>query len=154
MASPHPKPTAIKKMQGTLRNDRILSDEMQLEPIKAIPNPDIHWSEKVSKEWYARATGLVKLGMFCGEYIETLRSYCTALHIMHECEDDFHKSGVTILNVQGNKVKNPSVSIWAEQQKILASCIAKFGWTPSDKTRISAPVLHKDKKENLFKRAE
>jgi P27 family predicted phage terminase small subunit len=149
MAAPTPKPTALKKLQGTYRPDRAARDEMQPSQLDTLPAAPDELNARGQQAWYTAATELQQLGMLHAVDLPLLQAYCREVQRMHEA-DYYVRTQGTVLKGK-NKVgseyylKNPWLGIYNDALAQANRLAQQFGFTPSARTRISAPAKEKPK---------
>ncbi len=140
MASPRPKPTAIKKLEGNRGHRPLPKDEPQ--PDKTIPSCPSWLSSKAKKEWKRIVPELSRLGLLTIIDRTALACYCDAYSILvrasKEIKDDFTYEYIN-KEFQTKRHTKPEVAIANDARaQIKAFCI-EFGLTPSARSRMIAP---------------
>ena len=131
---PAPKPTALKRLEGTFRKDRVAVNEPMPMRTGLIP-PD--WlGEDALEEWNRVAPELDRLQLSTVVDYATFLGYCMSFARALEAEEEIAIHGLVLETFYG-RVANPAVSIarteWAQVRKFAA----EFGLTPSARTRVS-----------------
>ncbi len=143
---PAPKPTKMKILHGTDRADRRAKNEMDPKVAELLPKPPVYFDECAKKIW-AKATRTLKdLDMLVEVDYELLQSYCYQLSLVERCATELQKPSEGLLieftNKAGatNYVANPYIKIYNDALKVSQSLAGQFGFTPSARSRISAPT--------------
>jgi P27 family predicted phage terminase small subunit len=151
MASPTPLPSNVKKLRGTYRKDRAAVNEMTPETMQQVPLPPATLAKKAQEVWFKAAMELQKLHMLHAVDLELLAAYCHQVSIMDEAMFFINKHG-KVMKLR-NKVnaeyyqKNPWINIYNEALTYANRLAQQFGFTPSARSRISAPVVEKKEKD-------
>lgn len=137
-----PIPTEIKRLKGTLELSRVLDNEMDFDLMEGIPAPpERNWPVKLKTIWIACCTSLYQVNLLYKEDLAQLRIYCFAVHKIMWIEAKLLKEKEVVTVVSVNKVKykkrNDWLSPYLEYVKIADKFGAKFGFSPSDRTRIA-----------------
>lgn len=140
---PAPIPTELKKLMGTDKPSRLLPDELQLTAMDGIPlPPEDSWPEEMKTVWTECCISLWDVKLLFKEDLAQLRIYCMAVHRIIYIEAKILKQGevITVKSVKNTKYKkrNDWLHAYVEWAKIADKLGGKFGFTPSDRTRISA----------------
>lgn len=152
MASPKPKPTKLKKLEGN-PGKRPLNENEPIPQSIAPECPDWLLAE-AKKEWKRLAPELERLGLLTVIDRVAFAAYCQSYAKWKKAEKFLKKHGMTIKipekdefgNVISIKVKKfPEVSIANECLKQIRSFASEFGLTPSSRGRIFLPSDIPDK---------
>jgi len=147
MASPKPKPTKLKILEGN-PGKRPLNENEPIPQSIASECPDWLLAE-AKKEWKRLAPELEKLGLLTSIDRAAFAGYCQSYAKWKKAEKFLKKHGMTIKIPQkdeyGNVVsiqvkKFPEVSIANECLKQIRSFASEFGLTPSSRGRIYLPT--------------
>jgi P27 family predicted phage terminase small subunit len=150
---PQPKkPTALKKLQGTDRKDRILPDEFKptLEVKGDIPDVLNEWGSKL---WVDLFDEYSKFDLISRVDVGSLMVLCNEFGRYCEADDLLKAQGLEvvedILNRDGDivgqkKVINPLIKVVSDAFKNYKSMCTEFGLTPASRTKISAPPKEKN----------
>ena len=140
------KPTQLKKLQGTLKAERVLENEMQVSLVSEIP---------FAPEWLTEIGSLHGKGMLHHIDLRLIEAYCNAMALHIETEMMLREKG----RIQ--VFKNPDGTIKHTQaipyQKIANDALdralklaTQFGLTPSSRTSIQQPTLIQQNNEYNF----
>lgn len=136
------KPTKLKVMQGTARHDREVENELEFDEVLEIPKAPKTLKGEGIIEWNNRVTELRTLGMLSQVYLRSLEMYCIGVNLMCEASEELNK------DVPTDEKKQRQRRYWQMQLndafKIVTTIASRFGFTPSDKAKISMP----ESKEN------
>lgn len=149
------KPTKIKELQGTLKAERVLDNEMQVSLVRELPNAP-EWLTEIGKdEWNKVCVELYNKNMLHQIDLRLIEAYCNAIALHIETEIMLREKG----RIQ--VFKNPDGSIKHTQsvpfQKIANDALdralkiaTQFGFTPSARSSISQPTLIQQNNEYNF----
>ena len=148
-------PTKIKELQGTLKTERMLENEMQVALVKNIPLAPEWLSEIGKKEWIIVCSELYNKRMLHHIDLRLLEAYCNAISLHIETEIMLREKG----RIQ--VFRNPDGSIKHTQavpyQKIANDALdralkiaTQFGFTPSARSSINQPTLIQNNNEFNF----
>lgn len=161
MAAPHPEPTQLKALKGTGRKDRQPKNALVVDPISEVPSAPDHFNEVAVKIW-DKAVKLLHAKKILSEVdMPALQAYCFDAAMIIEAEIELSKPGGKVMPMedrQGNSrmVKSPWIEIRNKSIVNVNALGSKFGFTPSDRAKISMPEKEKpnDPLAELQKRAE
>ena len=150
------KPTKIKELQGTLKAERVIENEMQVSLVSIIP-PAPNWLTEIgSMEWEKVCGELYNKRMLHQIDLRLIEAYCNAIASHIETEMMLRDKG----RIQ--VFKNPDGTIKHTQsvpfQKIANDALdralklaTQFGFTPSARTSIQQPTFIQQNNEyNYF----
>lgn len=135
---PAPKPSHLKKIQGTYRPDRAAPNEPTPEP--SAPSCPSWLGREAKREWRRIVPELEKLGLISEVDRAALAAYCSAYGEWHAAEAEIKKHGRTQINMMSGLVSaRPEVAMRAKALAEMRALLAEFGMTPSSRSRISVP---------------
>ena len=148
-------PTRIKEIQGTLKPERKLENEMQVSLVQQVPNPPAWLTEIGKEEWNKICHELFNKNMLHQIDLRLIEAYCNAMSLHIETEMMLRDKG----RIQ--VFKNPDGSIKHTQsvpyQKIANDALdralkiaTQFGLTPSARSSIQQPTLIQQNNEYNF----
>jgi len=149
------KPTKIKELQGTLKAERVLENEMTVSLVPIIP-PAPKWLTEIGAEEWEKVCGeLFNKQMLHQIDLRLIEAYCNSMALHIETEMMLREKG----RIQ--VFKNPDGSIKHTQsvpfQKIANDALdralklaTQFGFTPSARTSIQQPTLIQQNNEYNF----
>lgn len=150
-------PTQIKKVRGTLRKDRELENQMEVEKIGNLPKPP-NWLSKIGKEQFGIVCNqLNDLNMLFKVDLKLIEAYSNSIALHIECEQALREKGR--VQVYTDEDGNPKHAQVVPLQSISKSSLdqaiklaSQFGLTPSARTKISSPAKLeiKDNEFNFF----
>ena len=142
------KPTALKIHEGTFREDRAIENEMMPALLVGIPSPPPFLSAIAKKEWRSVCGELLELDMLHRVDLPLLASYCQEMATYIEANKNLRKEGyvLSIERQDGSSycMPNPWASIKNKSLENALKIAGKFGFTPSDRSRIAATPGDKD----------
>ena len=148
-------PTRVKELQGTLKAERVLDNEMKVSLVSSIPDPPQWLSEIGKNEWHNVCLELYNKQMLHQIDLRLLEAYCNAISLHIETEMHLREHG----RIQ--EFKNPDGTIKHSQsvphQKIANDALdralkiaTQFGFTPSARSSINQPTLIQNNTEYNF----
>lgn len=148
-------PTKIKELQGTLKAERVLKNEMNVSLVSEIPQAPEWLSDIAKSEWVKVCSELFNKKMLHQIDLLLLEAYCNAISLHIETEQLLREKGRIQI------FKNPDGSIKHTQsvpyQKIANDALdralkiaTQFGFTPSARTSINQPTLIQQNNEYNF----
>ena len=149
------KPTKIKELQGTLKAERVIENEMQVSLVGEIPFAPEWLTEIGKEEWDNVCTELYNKRMLHHIDLRLIEAYCNAISLHIETEIMLREKG----RIQ--VFKNPDGTIKHTQsvpyQKIANDALdralklaTQFGFTPSARTSIQQPTFVQQNNEYNF----
>jgi P27 family predicted phage terminase small subunit len=133
---PPPKPSALKKREGTYRKDRAARNEMSA-PVGAPTRPD--WLDAEGRaEWDRVVPQLLELGVLARIDQATLADYCAAHSLAVSATRRYQREGL-IQKVNGQKQPHPMIKIAKEARAQALALAREFGLSPSSRTRVGKP---------------
>lgn len=145
MAAGRPKkPTEIKLLEGTAREDRELKNQMMPSKISHAPSPPTWMSKDAKKEWKATCQDLIELDMLYRVDLGLLAAYCVEMSnyidAVKKLKDP--EIGYVTYITREDGTKYPILSPWNtvknQSLKNAMGIANQFGFTPSARTKISA----------------
>ena len=142
---PKKKPTDLKILNGTFRNDRD-TEGPKPKPIK--PKYPAWLPRKAKLKWNELAPKLENLGLLREIDGEEFARYCLYTVRAREAEEDISKKGLLVPGATpGTMVKNPSVQIARDYSAAASRLADKFGLNPSSRNGLN---LNEDNSEDDF----
>ena len=142
-----PKPTALKKLQGTYRSDQALNNEMSPAPIASIPAAPDFLGDAGTREWYIVLSNYAKLNMLSPLDLPMIAAYCKEIEryidINKQLTDKIRT--ITLKNPDGsvkNVIINPLVKIASESLEKAMKIAVQCGLTPASRTRIAVSQIN------------
>ena len=148
-----PKPSAIKKIEGTYRKDRAVKNEVQPRISMDLEAPtDLNeWGQKY---WIDIMSEYSKVGLVTKVDIGALHSLCQWYGVFQEALDLVAAKGLEVeierFTQKGESYLitdvNPMIGVADKAYKNYKMMCVEFGLTPASRTRISAPDLKDEDK--------
>lgn len=137
-----PKPTKLLMLQGTNRKDRH-GDGRKGEPAVtgdgSLPPPPAGLKESVQEAWLELGESL-QFKIFSREDVTAFRTFATMWARWKELSDFIDENGISSESEMkdGRVVQkiSPEASMWSDLNGKLLQYFARFGMTPSDRTRV------------------
>tara|TARA_R100001244_G_scaffold76775_1_gene60907 strand:- start:206 stop:682 length:477 start_codon:yes stop_codon:yes gene_type:complete len=148
-------PTKLKKLQGTLKAERVLNNEMEVALVVNIP-PAPRWLTKIAaQEWKNVCFELFNKQMLHKIDLRFIEAYCNAMALHIETEMMLRKEGrIQVFKNADGTIKHTQSTPY---QKIANDALdkalkiaAQFGLTPCARTNISQPTLIQTNNEFNF----
>tara|TARA_R100000541_G_C1870548_1_gene80724 strand:- start:197 stop:673 length:477 start_codon:yes stop_codon:yes gene_type:complete len=148
-------PTVLKEMQGTVRADRVLENEMIADLVSELPEAPELLSTIGIAEWYKITSQLFNLKMLHTVDLRLIESYCNEMALYIECESELRKNGrVDIFkNTNGDIIRSqakPFVKMKNDALNNALKLATQFGLTPVARANISAPVTTNNTQINNY----
>lgn len=132
------KPSALKKLHGTYREDRAPSQEPA--PVLGDPSAPPHLSPEARAEWKRVSKELLQLGLLSHIDRAALAAYCECWSDWVEasklCATVEGKDRKVIKTAAGNFVENPYFSIKKRSAELMYKFLVEFGMTPASRSQI------------------
>lgn len=139
MPGPPPKPTRLKVLQGNPGKRSLPKGEPRPEP--GIPTRP-HWlSPEAKREWTRVVPELARLGLLAKIDRGMIAAYCQSWAMYVAAVKKARRSGMTYVTEKGYEGQAPSIGISVRMMEKMIAFSARFGFTPSDRSRLSAPEL-------------
>lgn len=142
---PVPMPDNVRTLRGMKplrRPDGSRAKRLVLPP-KAPPIPK-GLSQAAAAEWRRVVPELERTGVLATIDRGVLAAYVTAWGHMMEAEALLRKDGVTVLNRDKVRVKNPAWQLYREANRTLIAAARELYLTPTSRLRIPVPHGAKD----------
>lgn len=143
---PRPKPSALKRQQGTWRPDRAASNEMA--PMAGVPVCPPHLDAVAKAEWdrivpELEATGVLTvvdgagLEAYCANYAMAVwfQDVASKSPMIKVPKGIDRKTGQVVYTVRAN----PAVAEARRHWQLVRQFLSEFGMTPAARTRVSRP---------------
>lgn len=135
MASPSPKPTEKKELQGTDRADRMNENRMNPMKLLSVPEPPEYLGEHGAQLWNDQLQQLAHLKMLTKVDLTALGMYCKEWDYYREAVDDIALNGFRNKHDQ----VSPSVSTKEKAFKNMLQMADRFGFVASAREKLSMP---------------
>lgn len=133
-----PTPTALKQLRGTVRPDRVRSDEPQAPPIQKVPPCPTFLKDEARREWRRMARKLMAMGVLTAIDLDALSVYCQVYARWRDAEEKLNQFGPIIKDKDGGFAQSPYLGVANECIRQLRMFMGEFGITPSSRTRVSS----------------
>jgi P27 family predicted phage terminase small subunit len=149
------KPTKIKELQGTLKAERVVENEMTATLVTEIPNPP-NWLTEIGKEEYIKVCNeLYQKQMLHKIDMRLIEAYCNAMALHIEMEMLLRDKGrIQVYRDENGNVKHtqstPYQTIADKALDKALKIATQFGLTPSARSSISQPTLIQQNNEYNF----
>lgn len=140
---PPPKPSALKRLEGTYRKDRSAQNEMTVPP--GMPTrPD--WLDAEGRAEWDRVVPMLADRVLTEVDRAMLADYCAAQSLAVKATRDYQKRGVMLETPYGPQ-KNPMVKVAQEARAQARLLAGEFGLSPASRSRVSAKEEPKQEDE-------
>lgn len=147
MARPR-KPTAVKKLKGTLQPCRTNKNEPQPEIALRQINPPDYLSEAARSLW-TFAIQQAPVEMLTSLDFSVFAVWADTYAKIIELEKEIQAEGFTIINSKGDMKTNPKVALQNNLKIILIRTLTELGFTPASRSKVSLRKTQ-DKSDNAF----
>ena len=135
MASPHKKPSQIKKLQGTNRKDRVNEGRMDPTKVISVPKPPAYLGKYGKALWKNQLEQLAELKMLTKVDLVALGQYCQEWQIYRDAIADIKKHGIKNSYDQ----ISPAVTVKNQSFKNMLQIADRFGFVASAREKITMP---------------
>lgn len=147
-----PKPDNVHHLHGTrskvARADGHVSPEP--EPVDELPPaPHTLTNDLARLKWKDTAEHLIQSKVLKVTDLDALESYCISYQMMCEAASMIEHEGLTVMNMQGVPIKNPTCNVLKDAQSELRAMSTLLGLNPSARTRINVGDKEKEKPQGL-----
>ena len=133
------KPSKIKKLEGTFRNDRAPKNEMQPNKVGDVVVPKNLINDFAEKEWMTQTNALTDLGMLVETDLSMLLAYCNEIGIYFDCISKVKATGYTQESKANGEVISSFMKVGNTALNNAIKLSDKFGFNPAARTKIEAP---------------
>lgn len=148
-------PTKEKEFRGTLKPERVISNEMSASVVMSLPEPP-EWLTDIGKQEFIKVcTELFNKQMLHHIDMRLIEAYCNAMALHIETEIMLREKGrIQVYRDEKGGIKHTqSVPYQAIADKALDKALkiaVQFGLTPSARSSISQPTLIQNNNEYNF----
>ena len=139
MASPRPKPTVLKIIEGNPGKRPLNKAEPKPIALKLACPSYLRKDRIACAEWKRISGELYELGLLTSVDRAALEIYCSQYSLYRRALRDIQERGLIATNIRSGEKAHPSVQIAREAAKIIKAIAVEFGLTPSSRARISLP---------------
>ena len=136
-SGPRYKPTQAKRLAGTLRADRVNSNEPVGPVLGKMPRCPSHLNGEARKTWSRVGRALIDTGVLTGVDLQGLEAYCVVYARWQDVETQLKLYGV-MLSQDGRLFPSPYLKIAEDCLKQMRAWMTEFGITPSSRSRVTA----------------
>lgn len=144
---PRRKPTAMKKLSGTLRKHRANPNEPTYPDLGA--DPPAFLDQTGRDEWNRLFPMLRDRGLLTAGDAAAFSAYCGQYSIWTAAMEAVKREGLVITLANGVLAQNPNLNIATKASKEMRAFLVEFGLTPASRSRVEA-AGPKDTKRNPF----
>lgn len=143
-----PLPTALKELRGTARRDRTNEREPRPEVLTKLPRPPKELDAYGRRHWYRLGRLLIRMGVLTEADLITFRLLCMYLGQIDEILEIMRElrpaQRYVLRSDKGGHYLNPLHNALRAVAKDAVQLLAKFGFSPADRTRIMAASEEED----------
>lgn len=144
---PRRKPTAMKKLSGTLRKHRTNPNEPTYPELGA--EPPAFLDQAGRDEWSRLFPMLTDRGLLTAGDAAAFSGYCGQYSIWTAAMEAVKREGLVITLPNGVLAQNPNLAIATKASKEMRAFLVEFGLTPASRSRVEASA-RKDLSHNPF----
>ncbi|WP_127506259.1 phage terminase small subunit P27 family [Paenibacillus humicus] len=143
---PRPKPTELKVLEGTYRNDRAPVNEPKPSAPNQLPKAPPYFNATARKEWNRIGPELMRLGLLTIADMTLFEAYCLSYSRHAEATKSLKKAG-TMFHEYTNKagatnfVQRPEIAVIQKEAAVIKMLCAEFGLSPAARARMEAPTI-------------
>lgn len=143
MAGRPPKPTKLKILQGNPGKRALPKGEPQ--PTLGIPTRPAWLSPEAKREWNRVVRELDALGLLAHVDRALLAAYCECWGQYVDAVKSLRKAGtLTFTTDKGYIAQRPEIGIAKAMVEKMMQLSARFGFTPSDRSKMSMPEVKEE----------
>lgn len=148
-------PTKVKELQGTMKAERRMENEMQAVLVEEIPLAPTWLSEIGKREWIKVCNELFNKRMLHQIDLSLLEAYCNSISLHIETEQMLREKGrVQVFKNADGTLKHmqavPYQKIANDALDRALKIATQFGFTPSARSSINQPTLIQQNNEYNF----
>ena len=144
MASPRPKPTALKLLAGKPGHHPLNKAEPRPgKPDIRVPNGKL--PKQGQQLWRVLAGQLEALGVLKSTDLVALEILCLHYAVVRMAFETIESEGLTAETGQSGLKKHPAAGIFRENSAAFKSYLIEFGLTPSSRVKIKAEPAETEK---------
>lgn len=136
MRGPPPKPTALKRLQGTFRSDRAVPNEAH--PAPALPPCPKGLSPAARKEYQRTGKRLLAASLMTKLDGPLLAGFAAVWARWLDAEAELQRTGPVVRSPNGYPILSPFLVIANSCLKQLRLYANEFGMSPASRTRVAA----------------
>jgi P27 family predicted phage terminase small subunit len=133
---PPPKPSEVKKLEGTYRKDRVARNEFK--PTPGTPDRPADLDPVACAEWDRVVPELIKAGLLTMVDGAVLEGYCATFAMARHFQKLAEQA--PIVDTDYGLKPHPAVSEARRSWALVRQLAAEFGFTPSSRTRVGSLV--------------
>lgn len=134
MAGRHPKPTALRELEGNPGGRPLNTSEPHPDGVPTCPK---HLDKTARVEWRRISRELLALGLLTSIDRAALAAYCMAWSRWARAEEKVQQTGEVIKSSKsGYPIQNPYVGVANTAMDHMRKLLVEFGMTPASRSRI------------------
>lgn len=146
MATPKPRPTKMKVLEGNPSRRPLPDNEPQPDVPISVPSAPEYLTDNAKEEWDTLAAPLHRLGLLTEVDIPIFEMYCQARGNFISAVEELKVSTLTIKTDKGNEIQNPVVGVLNRSIEISHKLATEFGMTPSSRSKVTSAKTEKKSK--------
>ncbi len=132
---PPPKPTKLKKLEGTYRKDRAAGGGEEMAPAPGTPIRPKWLDAEAKREWDRVVPQLAELGVLADIDGSMLADYCAAHALAVKAAAQYQREGLMLRTPFGPQ-KHPMIKVAQEARGQARLLAGEFGLSPSARSRV------------------
>ena len=129
-----PKPSKLRALYGNAGKRPLNDSEPQ--PARAVPRCPAHLTKTARTEWHRLVKELDAVGLLTNMDRGTLAMYCQAWGDHVDAQEMIKKTGVVLLNKEGNLHRNPYYFVSNKAVEQMCKLGPLLGLDPSSRSRL------------------
>ncbi len=149
------KPTAVKKLEGTYREDRDNLNTPEFEPFTTAPSCPTYITGKARTAWQKHSKLLTDAGVLTPSDLHAMEAYCVTYSQWRDAVKELAKTNgmVQWVGKPGEEYQKPSayITIAKDAQAAMRQWMNELGITPSSRSKVSGSKKPKEDDNDLAK---
>jgi P27 family predicted phage terminase small subunit len=146
MPGPSPKPSHLKKLEGTYKE----GNELRVPSISEPPKPPDYLNEDQKNNFTWICKTLIEINILANCDVHLMVTMACAMSLHKVAIIEIEKKGAVITTKNGYMQPNPYVAIMRDCEKTIERISNLFGLNPSARTKIPMPEAKQNNKLTLL----
>lgn len=143
MARPR-KPTALKKLQGTLQKCR--TNTLEPQPTQMLQEAPDELPQSVRDIWNY-ALSVAPPNVLAAIDYSVFAVWCVAVDTFNQAREEVVRTGLMSEGSMGQPTKNPAISIMNDAAYLMLKAASELGFTPASRSKVTVIAKEKEKSE-------
>lgn len=135
---PPPKPTAVRKAQGTLGRGASARNKREAKPTTKLPAPPPQLSDDAREVWQRLGEQLLENGLMTSLDEPAFAALCDGYAAFLRLTEQARTLGGDIVKVNGQLVPNPARARADKEFEKVRKLLAEFGMSPASRSRVES----------------